>query len=66
MINNAGGPEQIRTDGRAVAVPCLTTWLQGHPYSDLYYSKPPFYCQINFIFLLFFGTLILTLPIFDV
>ncbi len=26
----AGGPEQIRTDGRAVAVPCLTTWLQGH------------------------------------
>lgn len=25
-----GGPDRIRTNDQAVAVPCLTTWLQGH------------------------------------
>lgn len=30
MLNSNGGPEEIRTHDRAVAVPRLTTWLQGH------------------------------------
>lgn len=40
-----GGPEQIRTDGQAVAVPCLTTWLQGQnkgfSLSLFHYTKLP-------------------------
>ena len=33
-----GGPERIRTIDQAVAVPCLTTWLQGHKSAYLLYQ----------------------------
>ena len=38
VLNSNGGPERIRTIDQAVAVPCLTTWLQGHKSAYLLYQ----------------------------
>ena len=34
-----GGPDRIWTSDQAVAVPCLTTWLQGHIRTNKFYQN---------------------------
>ena len=39
ILNSNGGPDRIRTNDQAVAVPCLTTWLRVHIHlNDFYYT----------------------------
>ena len=42
-----GGPNRSRTDDQAVAVPCLTTWLQGLFNALFYYKENKRVCQLE-------------------
>ena len=50
ILNSNGGPDRIRTNDQAVAVPCLTTWLRVHLLSDvIIISKHCFYVKHYFV-----------------